>query len=816
MRQKIKVKLKKRTLAALISSLTLYNTSALDAIAEVDRTSKDEVIFIDNGPLVEALLTFSEIYETPVLVPDELVRNKRAPSLSGTFSAEEALKRLIAGTGLEVKSAGNDSFVLMQSKVPEIPRTNNEAAQTDSESWQQSDDVEVILVEGFLAEEYAGGQLARGARLGILGSRDIFDTPFNQQAFTADQINRRQSRNLQDVLATSPAVRAQSFRSAAAQNFTFRGFTNFGSSVQYDGFFGIVAPRRAPLEGIERVEVLLGPSALLTGASPFGNVGGAVNYVPKRAAAEPVTRASLNYISDSNIGGQIDVGRRFGESESFGVRANISARGGELHRDDLKENRFNGTLSFDYTGYDLRINGTVAYYDVVFDNQVPFIGVASGVDIPEAPSNRMRLAFVGDKDDTEHALGTVRIEYNVSDDVSVFAGYAQSSNNYLFLGPNFNLINANGDLSDFNVAQVVFASKDDTITADLGAKYDFTALGANHELILTGSWLETETLTLFDFNGEPLISNLYDPIIADFEDTAMPVRNFLQKTELFSIALADTVSFLGGRVQLTLGVRYQEINIKQFDPITEARTSSAPQNAFTPAVALLVKPTKQLSLYANYIEGLSPGGTAPVTANNRGQILDPLTTEQFEIGAKYDFGTFATTLALFNITRASEFVDPDTNIFGQFGEQLNRGIELSVFGEPVDRIRVIGGFTYVDAELTETGDPTLDGADALGVSNWAMNFEVEADVPQIEGLATFGRLTYSGEAHVGFTGVEIVDSWTRIDLGLNYEFEVQNTQMRADLTVNNIADKAYFIAGGDPGLALSEGRTILFSLTADF
>ena len=65
----------------------------------------------------------------------------------------------------------------------------------------------------------------------------------------------------------------------------------------------------------------------------------------------------------------------------------------------------------------------------------------------------------------------------------------------------------------------------------------------------------------------------------------------------------------------------------------------------------------------------------PPTASNAGQSFRPLVGQQYEVGAK--FQTIGTTIAYFDITKASEFMDFATNTFVQAGQQRNRGIEVT-------------------------------------------------------------------------------------------------------------------------------------------
>src|SRR5689334_21132789 len=58
-----------------------------------------------------------------------------------------------------------------------------------------------------LSRAYAGGQVARGGRAGILGTKDNLDTPFSITSYTNELIQDRQARSVGDVLQNDPGVR---------------------------------------------------------------------------------------------------------------------------------------------------------------------------------------------------------------------------------------------------------------------------------------------------------------------------------------------------------------------------------------------------------------------------------------------------------------------------------------------------------------------------------------------------------------------------------------------------------------------------------
>ncbi|MFS6888578.1 TonB-dependent receptor domain-containing protein, partial [Klebsiella pneumoniae] len=85
-----------------------------------------------------------------------------------------------------------------------------------------------------------------------------------------------------------------------------------------------------------------------------------------------------------------------------------------------------------------------------------------------------------------------------------------------------------------------------------------------------------------------------------------------------------------------------------------------------------------------------------------------------------------TTLALFEIRKPNAYTDA-SNVFRADGEQRNRGVELSLYGEPLDGVRVMAGATYIKPEQNKTGDPASEGKDAPGVARRQANLGVSWD-----------------------------------------------------------------------------------------
>src|SRR5262249_60593456 len=130
---------------------------------------------------------------------------------------------------------------------------------------------------------------------------------------------------------------------------------------------------------------------------------------------------------------------------------------------------------------------------------------------------------------------------------------------------------------------------------------------------------------------------------------------------------------------------------------------------------------------------------------NAGQTFPPFVAKQFEIGAKVDFGTIGATISAFQITIPSAFVDFATNTMVVNGQQRNRGLEFVAFGEPLPGLKLLGGFTLLEAIQTSTNGGLTNGKTAVGTAPFQLAFSADWDTPFVKGLGVMGRVVYNGQ-----------------------------------------------------------------------
>lgn len=229
---------------------------------------------------------------------------------------------------------------------------------------------------------YAGGVVASGARVGIFGNQNIFDTPYSVTGFTQQAIQEVQARNVSDVLERDPSVKIQNGPALYYESISIRGFDYGSYDYALNGLFGIMPATTFPLEVFERIEVFKGPSLFLSGASPFGVVGGVVNAVTKHADDQPITQLTTTFWSEGMVGTNLDVGRRYGAAKEWGIRANGVFRDGATEVDNNKQKVAAGSLALDYRGDRLRLAFDIIHQDIDTDGLRGAFNLLPGVVVP--------------------------------------------------------------------------------------------------------------------------------------------------------------------------------------------------------------------------------------------------------------------------------------------------------------------------------------------------------------------------------------------------------------------------------------------------
>ncbi|RYH71033.1 MAG: TonB-dependent siderophore receptor [Alcaligenaceae bacterium] len=655
---------------------------------------------------------------------------------------------------------------------------------------------------GDLLKPYAGGQVARGGRLGMLGNVDVMDAPFNTTNYTAKIIEDQQARTVADVLINDPSVRSNSAVGGFYEAFSIRGFQVQSRDIAFNGLPGMVSFFTVPVEAAERVEIFKGPGAFLSGMAASEAIGGSINLVPKRAGDVPLTRLTTGFAG--NRGGiHVDVGRRLGEDNEFGIRLNGVHREGPTNVGDQAVRSGLGALALDYRGELVRLSLDFINLSERIKYPQPHVSFAGGVGAAPDVSKSLGISQ-GTK---EHATATVvRGEVDLTPKLTAYA--SMGTRRSRFKGYVWNPVSTAQGVATGAVLQV--AQKSDTTSADVGVNGSFPTGAVSHRWAANYTSYEEQYGQAAVLSGARTL-NLYaptsSPVFADAVGSAPTAR----VSQLRSFGVSDTMSMVNDRVTLTLGLRHQQVRVD--NRTTLSRTYD--QSAVSPMAGMIVKPWDRVSLYGNYIEGLKQG---PVVAanlglTNAGQVFPPFKAKQYEAGVKVDFGVVTTTVSMFQIAQPSMLTVGNTVTLD--GKQRNRGLEFNVFGELARKVRLLGGATFTDSNITR-GTDAVEGKSGPGTPRATVNIGAEWDLPAVPGLTLTSRALYTGSQYLDAANTQQIPAWRRLDVGLRYATRIAGKPVILRASVENLLKKNYWTGAYFGTVSIGAPRTFLVSTSVDY
>ncbi len=674
-----------------------------------------------------------------------------------------------------------------------------------------------IVISAAHDQTLSGGQISKISQVGMLGDKSDIDTPFSITSYTSKYIADQQATSVAEALKSEPSVRSVFSKGGIGEYFNIRGLYTQSHELAWNGLFGLLPHNRVPTEFLERIDVFKGTSALLNGMSIGGAVGGVINVVPKRATSEDITRLTTTYESDATFGAHIDVGRRFGEGDKFGVRVNALKSYGDTALDGQEENRYLGSIALDYKGEKLR--ASLDLYDInekLDGGQPLMVSFATSV-IPKAPDSKLNHQ-PGSYSHTKTRGVIGHLEYDFLPDWTAFISAGTKRQDGVGVIANNALGNAAQPNGDYMAMSRMNANKTNADSGELGIRGQFNTGAIKHNVVISANSLDQDT-HMGLVMGTPWASNIYRPTRPSLN---APRPTYVPKTldtTLTSFAVADTLSSLDDKYQLTLGVRHQNVKSQSYSILDGAPNSPYyDESAVTPMVGFVVKPwDNSLSLYANYIEGLSQGDTItdPTNPLIAEETLKPYKSKQYEIGTKWDMGKFKNTFSVYQITKNGLVQDANRNY--SESEQRNRGIEWTTAGEIIKDVRLLGGVSYLEAEWEKTAGGEMDGNDVKGIPHWQSNLGLEWDVHALEGLTLTANTIYTGSLYANDTNTQKIPDWFVVDLGGRYATNIARHNVVFRGGVDNVFDKkhwagvwnGYVGVGGDP-------RTYKLSMQIDF
>jgi iron complex outermembrane recepter protein len=669
----------------------------------------------------------------------------------------------------------------------------------------------------------ANGYLAKSAgNVGPFANVNLQDTPYSVSVTPGALFENNNAHTESEALKTNPTVVPlieSNGPSASLSRIQIRGFTAADQDELRDGITdrSFTFP---PLENVDHIEVLNGPSGFLYG---FSEPGGTVNYVSKQPTATPFATLSSGIYGGAigfvhgDAGGLVDAEGR------WRYRVDLYQEDGDTYIDHGTQQR---TLFSGITTYQLGENSTIAldYYHQdykVTGIRVDFAPyVLNGVSIVPSAFNASKQYGQPWTNNTSEkdVLGTKFV--SELDDVFTFRSavrYASMWRDNTYIDGI--LTDAIGDYKE----QTTMTTRQHETTWGgytlMDANFDAASL---HHLITFGY-----TDSYYYYTRGPNVTtqlgatNVDAPASFPEPNVVIPGDSNFQAQNLGNVVLGDRVTF-NQYWSALVGVNDARVN--QTGGGINGPASSVlgtpvyNQDKVTPNTSLMFKPVSWATLYGTFIEALELGDQAPDTTNgipvvNAGAVLAPSASTEYEAGVKMDFGRYFLSTAFFNINKVNAEVNPATNYYIQDGREVHQGIEVIGKGKITDQLTFVGGFTLMQARVDEaTALPASNGKIPINVPEAQARGYFEYALPQslASGVTLVTGANYYGRRPVDALNTGFMPAATTFDVGLRYEPVVFGRKLAFNLTVSNLFNEAYW-ASYNTGMLLGAPRIIAFS-----
>ena len=709
------------------------------------------------------------------------------------------------------------------------------AAETDDKETM-SHNLDEVVVEGD-KDVLPGGYVSTKGSVGILGTQDVMDVPFSQMNLTEKTIETfgDPSQPLDSILANNPAIRQGG--TVLQNDFTVRGiklggYSANGSSIYLNGVPGMMSQFTAPTFMIDRIEMTTGPNSGLSGtgsAYETTSAGGIINFTSKKATNEPITKYKQTFSGKGHFGEYLDVGRRFGKNNEWGVRINTELQNGETSINGNKIVAQGIYANIDHVDENSKTNFLTGYRHLDIKGGMRWFSLGSGVTkMLDAPDASNDLSFDGQRKESRGYIFVLNHEQKINDDWKVFLNVAHNNNdldkNITGNGSRFTIKDDLGNIA----GNFVNGTVGGFMTTKNHSKSTYGQIGitgkamtgeVEHNITLAADkvhWRNSyRTHKVKQFGG----GNIYEsgsvhltvpiPTIAEVSGT---------NQDYWGVSLADNIKYK--KLGVLVGIHKHNSKSGSFDgagvfdpTITKPGYYGLDNEASAtcPTYGITYRPDEHVTLYASHSENFDKG-EAVTQPNGLIEVLSPSKVKQNELGVKYQNKGLMTSLAYFDVTSANNYQD-DNDWYRQDGEVEYEGVELSVNGRLTDKWSVMGGLLYVDGTQNKTGNPANDGKKVDGLSKWSGVATLQYDADK--DFSVFGRAIWVDKADIK-GGKFTNPSHTTFDLGVNYKTKVNTVPVTLSAVCYNLTDKNYWITrSGGSDLFLNNPRTFMLSATFD-
>jgi iron complex outermembrane receptor protein len=212
-----------------------------------------------------------------------------------------------------------------------------------------------------------------------------------------------------------------------------------------------------------------------------------------------------------------------------------------------------------------------------------------------------------------------------------------------------------------------------------------------------------------------------------------------------------------------------------------------PQDTWFYHSSIVYTASTRATVFANAVRGVEESGLAPQNAVNRGEILPPVVTQEYEVGVRYDLGPKLNfTVAGFDVAKPIAGLRPD-RIYSFVGDARHRGLELSLAGEVVPGTNVVAGALLMRPRLSGTlVDAGVVSDRPVGVASTVVFSSINYVLPWAAGWSVDSRLQWQGPRPANARNSFVVVGTPLWAVGGRYSFTQFGKPMLLRFEVSNL------------------------------
>lgn len=746
-------------------------------------------------PLGKALLQLGQQTSLQIFYSQSVVEGHMAPSVSGSLAPEEALRRLLQGTGIEYSRQGNSVTLSRTSSLTELAPVRVKAAGLSDPTTEGTG-------------SYTSGSANTATKLSL----SLRETPQSVSVITRQRMDDQGLTQLSDVVVQTPGLTLDSSGNAGSDSSVIysRGFEvdNYqidGVAQSYSNYSKIFQTNDMAL--YDRVEIVRGATGLMNGV---GSPGATINLVRKRPTREFQASVRAEAGSWNHYRSEADISTPFNDDGSVRGRLVAVWQDNDSYIDRLEERK---KILYGIVEADLGPD-TLAAAGFTFQQHDATGHARSGR--PAFYSDGSRAHW--DRSDSaaaDWAYSKRRIqslfaslEHRFQNDWLVKGTYTRASNEYDEV-----LGYAAGGYPDkltgagANLWAGRWAGKPVQDNLDVYATGPFTLFGRKHDLVFgattTRTKDDTPTYNLWWFDDwSNSIPNIFTWDGRYPNQPPNPATGEMRIDERVTSAYTtlrfrptDALSLIvGGRVT---SWKSDKSTLSYATGKTTVANRSE-NDKLTPYAGIVYDLTDNWSAYASYTNIFKPQTSKDIN----GDYLDPLLGNSYEVGAKGSFFDDRLNIAAamyriqqdnFGIAIPGAFAPDGSGAFEAVSGTQTRGFEIEASGELARNWQA--SLSFGRSVTQDRNKATIN----TGVPQNTVKLFTSYRFPQIgHGLTVGAGLRWQSEIYsdnLGPTGKArfTQDAYTVVDLMAHYAI---TRQVSAYLNVYNAFDKSYYTSTG--------------------